>query len=342
MRKYIKVLVIVAVLLVLTIMPISYQTTVFATKEGQMVYLGGSPLGVIAYADGLVVTDFVEIITNDGVVCPAKLAGLMEGDIIKQINNKKIKDIHDIKTAIEQEFKGENQSLKIQVQRKNKLVELHIIPKKDKALNEYKLGLLAKNDIAGVGTLTYIKINNSRFGGLGHRIYDAKFANQDVYNNGKIFDCSIIGVTKGKGGKVGELRGHFNKVKSVGKIDKNNEFGIYGYINGDNDKLPLIKLGSRNEVKMGKAYIYTTIEGCKPQKYQVEIIKNMRQDFAGTRGLVIRVTDKKLLEKTGGIVQGMSGSPIVQNNKLIGAVTHVFINDSTKGYGVYIDWMIDN
>lgn len=346
MKKFGRLLFILIFICLLVFVPLSQQTIAYADKGSTKVYLGGSPLGVIAYSDGIVVTDYVEIITEGGVKCPAKESGLFIGDIIKFINNQKVMDAYDIKKIIDNDFRNNN-PLSVQVLRNDQIVKLDITPCKDLSLKEYKLGILAKNDIAGVGTLTYINPKNNRFGGLGHRIYDAKMPKMDIYKKGKVFPCSIVGVVKGQSGKAGELRGHFNKVDNMGIIDKNNDYGIYGYIKSNKDmkigkNATLIEVGNKNDVKMGKAYIYTSIEGDCPEKYEIEIIKNVSQDAAQQKGLVIRITDPRLLEKTGGIVQGMSGSPIVQNNKLIGAVTHVFINDSTKGYGVYIDWMINN
>ena len=147
----------------------------------------------------------------------------------------------------------------------------------------------------------------------------------------------------GTQGKAGELKGYFERKEQIGAIDKNNDYGIFGYINDFNyKKYPLIEVGSKEDVTSGKAYIYTSIKGSVPKRYEIEIIKNINQSSPNQKGLVIRVTDKELLGTTGGIVQGMSGSPIVQNSKLVGAVTHVFINDPTRGYGIYIDWMINN
>lgn len=344
MKRIAKWIFILFIICFLSIIPITQNNFAFADKGNQSVYLGGSPLGVIAYSDGIIVTDYVEIVTENGVKCPAKDAGLFIGDIIKCIDNQKIMNAYDIKEALDQNYKN-NAALEMQISRNDQLLKLKITPCKDLELKEYKLGILAKNDIAGVGTITYINPKNNRYGGLGHRIYDIKMPKVNIYNSGKVFPCAIIGVVKGTGGKAGELRGRFDKSQKMGTIDKNNDYGIYGYMNLNQKSIngmTLIEVGNRNSVKMGKAFIYTSIEGDTPKKYEIEIIKNVSQDSSAQKGLVLRVTDQRLLDTTGGIVQGMSGSPIVQDNKLIGAVTHVFINDPTKGYGVYIDWMIDN
>ncbi|MDD4315789.1 MAG: SpoIVB peptidase [Clostridia bacterium] len=315
------------------------QTHVYSEEK---VYLGGIPIGVIANSEGIIVTDYVEVISPGGVRSPAREAGLMIGDLIVRINGVSVSNVADIKRVIDKTF--DNKPLQVEYMRESTYRTAEIMPSLDLSLKEYKLGILAKNDIAGVGTLTYLRASDGRFGGLGHRIYDNANSKTDLYKKGNIFGCTIVGCIKGSEGKAGELKGVFEKCgKPRGSIDKNNDYGIFGYADKDIAKdLQTIEIGTKNSVKMGKAYIYTTIDGGKPEKYAIEIIKNVQQSAPGQKGMVLRITDERLLEKTGGIVQGMSGSPIIQNDKLIGAVTHVFLNDSTKGYGVYIDWMIEN
>jgi len=312
------------------------------TQRGNFVYLGGVPLGITAYADGIIISDFVDVFTLQGVSCPAKQSGMLIGDMITALNGKKMRTVEELIDFLNTKYKP-NTQLKVDLIRKNQKKTIHVTPIKDKALNQYKLGIMVKSDIAGVGTLTYIIPDKNRFAGLGHRIYDTKLPQKDVYKKGIIFPCSIIGTVKGTQGKAGELKGYFERKEQIGAIDKNNDYGIFGYINDFNyKKYPLIEVGSKEDVTSGKAYIYTSIKGSVPKIYEIEIIKNINQSSPNQKGLVIRVTDKELLGTTGGIVQGMSGSPIVQNSKLVGAVTHVFINDPTRGYGIYIDWMINN
>lgn len=313
-----------------------------AVINEEKIYLGGIPIGVIADSGGIIVTDFVDVISKDGTRCPAKESGLTVGDLITKINGVDMRNVKDIKRVIDKNTG--NKPLDIEFIRNNVKNSTKLEPSLDTALKEYKLGIIAKNDIAGVGTLTYIKSSDGRFGGLGHRIYDSANPNIDLYKKGNIFACTIVGSVKGSNGKAGELRGVFERGgKPKGKVDKNNDFGIFGYADKEIYKdLQQISIGSKSQVKMGKAHIYTTINGCIPEKYEIEIIKNVRQDGPEQKGMVIRITDARLLDKTGGIVQGMSGSPIIQNDRLIGAVTHVFLNDATKGYGIYIDWMIGN
>ncbi|MEG1706661.1 MAG: SpoIVB peptidase S55 domain-containing protein, partial [Clostridia bacterium] len=191
--------------------------------------------------------------------------------------------------------------------------------------------------------LTFVK-TDMRYGALGHPICDQ---NGEIIStrNGNIYNASISGVIKGEKGKAGELRGTFAVEEKIGSLVNNCKYGVYGKLDSlptELSKKDLIKVASPYEVKPGKATVYSTLDENGRMEYEIEIVKVSTQNMKGDKGLVLRVSDTRLLEKTGGIVQGMSGSPIVQNGKLVGAVTHVFINDPTKGYGVLGQWMLDN
>ena len=219
-------------------------------------------------------------------------------------------------------------------------------PVKELGSDEYKIGLWVRDNAAGVGTLTYIRQDNLRFGALGHPVCDIDTGRVLPVSGGNVYKCNIVGYNKGTRGNPGELRGLFlrNGIEA-GTLDNNNDYGVYGTINEQYLDLLGIKpveVGFRDVVKTGKAKILSTIDGGVPEEYDIEIIKLSNQRKCDKKSMVIRVTDKDLIEKTGGIVQGMSGSPIIQNDKIVGAVTHVFVADPTKGFGVYIDWMIDN
>ena len=301
------------------------------------VYLGGQPIGLNINSDGLIVIDFKPIITASGNLCPAKDCGLQAGDMIIKTNDKVVKTPVDLQNAIS----NADSTVKLLLKRADKEIELSASPVFDPLAGARKLGLIVKNDISGIGTLTYVD-NNGNYCSLGHKICDPNLNNQALYQCGKIYNANVIGVYKGSKDEAGALKGTFDKNASeIGSTIRNCEFGVYGKIPNKNalklDKK--VKIGSKNDVKPGKAYIYTTIEGSQPKRYQIEIVKAYNQDKPDIKSMVIRVTDKQLLEASGGIVQGMSGSPIIQDDKLIGAVTHVFLNDSTIGYGVYIDWL---
>ena len=306
-----------------------------AKNENVQVYLGGYPLGFTISCSGVVVVAISNETATD----------IKEGDIINKVEDIKISSAEQILQIINSEtFKGEK--IKLTVTRKNKVFETTIKPVYDKILNIFKLGLWIRDNSAGVGTLTYVRADNKRFGALGHPVCDIDTGACLPVSSGNIFKCNIVGLKKGMRGNPGELKGLFLRNGSVlGALDKNNEFGVYGKFSNDIIGLSdskLVSVASRNEVKSGKAKIRCTIDGTTPKEYDIEIVKTYFQSEESTKSMFIRVTDKELLAKTGGIIQGMSGSPIIQNGKLVGAVTHVFVSDPTKGYGVYADWMIKN
>lgn len=304
-------------------------------REKVSVYLGGYPLGFTINCSGVVVVAISNSSANE----------IKEGDIITKINDEEISSVTQILTILNSdENKGKN--VKLEILRKESKLTMEILPIYDSEQKIYKLGLWVRDNAAGVGTLTYIRKDNLRFGALGHPVCDIDTGSLLPAKDGNIFKCNIVGYKKGKRGSAGELRGLFLRSGSrLGTLDKNNEFGVYGnfgekflsYYGGE-----VVEVAKRSEVKSGKAFIRSTIDGTLPQDYEIEIVRTYFQDSESSKSMFIRVTDSRLLSATGGIVQGMSGSPIIQNGKLVGAVTHVFISDPTKGYGVYADWMIDN
>lgn len=304
-------------------------------KEKVSVYLGGYPLGFMLSCSGVVVV----VISNENV------ENLKEGDIINMIEGHEVSNSDDIKKVINSE-KYRGKQLSMTITRADQKQTAKITPIFDKVQKEYKLGIWVRDNAAGVGTLTYIRQDNLRFGALGHSVCDIDTGSLLPVKSGEIFRCNIVGVKRGEKGNPGELKGLFLRNGSkIGNLDSNNKFGVYG----DFEKPSLeefeeniVEVANRSEVKGGKAQIRCTIDGVTPKYYDIEIVKTYFQSTKDNKSMFIRVTDKELLEKTGGIVQGMSGSPIIQNGKLVGAVTHVFVSDPTKGYGVYADWMIDN
>lgn len=310
-----------------------------SAKIDEEVYLGGYPLGITIDGDGVTVIGLNEFIAADGQIsCPALLAGIEINDVIVELDGRKI---YGSAKLTEIAGKSDGRALTLKYLRNGQLQETTIVPQKDFAAGQYRLGLWTRDSSSGIGTLTYVR-KNLMFGSLGHPICDAK-GNVIVCNNGSVFDCSIDGIEKGKKGSAGELKGSFCFDKHVGNVYVNNKYGAYGSFN----VLPkfcsqTIAVADVSEVKPGKAEIYCTLDDNERRSYEIEIVKATNQTSRDDKGLVIHVTDKVLLEKTGGIVQGMSGSPIVQNGKLVGAVTHVFVNDPTRGYGIYAKWMLTN
>lgn len=306
------------------------------TCKEQQVVLGGIPIGISLNNDCVEIVGFSQIITENGACSPASDAGLQIGDKITQINGKKINKTQGISNAVQEQMQ-----LELTFLRNEKENNVKIVAQKDVLSGKYKLGMWVRDQSYGIGTLTFVK-DGKYFASLGHPITSKNGEIMQI-TGGKVHDCNILGVNKGLVGKAGELKGAFNNKQSIGDISINNKFGVYGKF----CKMPqaldvnnVVTTANINEVKPGKAQIYSTINGSVPQYYEIEIIKVKNQAENHEKGLVIKVTDKNLLAQTGGIVQGMSGSPILQNGKLVGAVTHVFINDPTRGYGIFIDNML--
>lgn len=314
--------------------------SVYATvADRRTVVLGGIPLGISVMERGLTVTGKNNVLTRNGMVCPAKDIDIKVGDIVLSINGIEVNTQNDVLDVLSKA----SDEISLTVLRESTQFEVKMVAATDLVSKQRRLGLVLTNEIAGIGTMTYINLQNGRYGALGHPIKDSQTGRNMSTPNGNIYNSNIFGVIKGQKGKAGELSGSFSKGTSpLGTIDANNEFGIFGRYEADTSGMKTVELGSMYTVKAGKASIYTTINGNKPEQYEIEIVKTAYQNQAKSKGMVIKVTDKRLLDATGGIVQGMSGSPIIQNGKLVGAVTHVFINDPTRGYGVYIDWMINN
>lgn len=299
------------------------------------VYLGGIPLGISIKTDGLIVVGLTDVITADGAKMPSRNGDIFVGDIIVSACGKSVHSLQELKSVI-----VDGKPVNLALKRGGTLRTVSVCPLLDKLTNNYKIGIMVKEEVNGIGTLSFIT-SDKRYGALGHRITDGESGLSFELNHGQIFEATITGVIKGEKGKAGGLKGGFSKLAtSVGTIDGNTSFGIFGTFEGKH-KLKKVEVAHKSQVRMGKAQIYTTINSTTPQFYDIEIIKCTQQNSLSEKGIVFNVTDSRLLEATGGIVQGMSGSPIVQNGKLVGAVTHVFINDPTRGYGIYASFMLD-
>ena len=307
------------------------------------VLLGGDSVGFSLNSKGVTIVGSNFVLTKNGAENPINSSDLKVGDTILEINNIEILSAEDVNNAIKN---LDDKEVTIKYKRNNKEFLTTIKPALDIQTKTYKLGIWVKDNTMGVGTLTYIKEDDLRFGSLGHAVADGGNGNDFEVQNGEVYKCNVIGVKKGTRGEAGEILGLFLPGKNVqGDVDKNNNFGLYGNMFENSEFLEnkqKIEIGGRASCKPGKAQILTCISGTKVNVYDIEIIKTNYQNTANEKSMVIKVTDKKLLEETGGIVQGMSGSPIIQDGKIVGAVTHVFVSDPTKGFGLYIDWMLDN
>ena len=307
------------------------------------VLVGGDSVGINLQSKGVVVVGSNYIITKNGNFNPAQDADLRVGDIVLSIDNVEINNITDISNLLKN-YKGDNY-LDVVGVRFGEQFTTKIKPQLDVQTKSYKLGLWIRDDTMGVGTLTFINPENNRFGSLGHAIIDPDSKEIFKVKSGELYKSSVIGVKMGRRGIPGELLGLFVPGRDEqGTIDKNSNNGVFGYVFEDSDFLKNKKempIGGRFTAKPGAAKILTTIDGTTIESFDIEIIKTNYQSASNSKSMVIRVTDQDLINRTGGIVQGMSGSPIIQDGKIVGAVTHVFVNDPKKGFGLYLDWMLD-
>jgi len=305
-------------------------------------YPGGQPVGIKINTKGVLVVGISDIKTDVGIKdSPAALAGIEIGDTILKINNEKINDSEDVSRVINY---NKNKEIDIQIERNSEILTKKIKPVKNISDGQYKIGLWIRDSTSGIGTLTYYSPNNHEFAALGHGITDIDTGKIMSVRDGDIVPSTILSVKKGVRGVPGELRGIFtSEDKSLGSIKMNTECGIFG-VAKTNIYNPVfntpLSVALKNEVKIGKAQIITTIDGSVPKLYDIEIEKLIKQNKPSSKSMIIRIVDKELLEKTGGIVQGMSGSPIIQDGKIVGAVTHVLVNRPDVGYGIYIEWML--
>ncbi|MCF6465882.1 SpoIVB peptidase [Clostridium sp. Cult2] len=309
----------------------------------QLLVPGGNALGVRLNTKGVLVVAVTDVLGVDGKrYNPAKEAGIKTGDSILKINDIRIKDAEHVIELLNQ---IQDKKIKIVVERNKINFETEVKPIKSMQDNCYRLGIWVRDKTAGIGTLTFYDENSKTFGALGHGITDIDTGNLLNVEYGKITNAKIANIEQGKRGSPGEIRGIFYETENIlGEITKNTPYGIFGIIADEflkSNKSKAIPIGFKEEVKEGKAHILTTINNNRIERFEIEIIKTQLQQYPNQKSMTVKITDKRLLQKTGGIVQGMSGSPIIQNGKLIGAITHVFVNDPAKGYGIYIEWMLE-
>ncbi|WP_342414730.1 SpoIVB peptidase [Paenibacillus sp. FSL R10-2782] len=308
------------------------------------VYPGGQTIGVKVKSSGvLVVGHHVIQESMDRKVSPGEVAGIRLGDRITHMNGKPLDSLTRVAEAVEEAGKNKK-PLDITLCRGEQTISTKLTPAYDLDDKAWRLGLYIRDSAAGVGTLTFYAPDQGVYGALGHVITDMNTQTPIVVGSGEIVQSNVTSIAKSQSGEPGEKRAHFLKDHRVlGNIERNTNFGIFGKMS-DEPQYGLyskpIPVALANEVKEGPAEILTVLEGQQIQRFKAEVVHISQQDKPATKGLVIRIVDPKLLDKTGGIVQGMSGSPIIQNGKLIGAVTHVFVNDPKSGYGCFIEWML--
>lgn len=308
-------------------------------EDVHMVIPCGTPIGIYVKTEGVMVIDTSDILSSDGKTYTPCMGLLRQGDYIVSINNNPVEDKNDLITLVEE---SQGKTLDVGILRDNASLHVDIQPVKNKEGN-YMLGLWVKDDISGIGTLTYI--DEDGFGALGHSINDNDTGVAFQISDGAIYDANLINVVKPSGTNPGRLEGmiDYSAQHIIGRVIDNSSYGIQGYITSHGyDQLmqgEWIPVAKKSEAHLGDAYILSSITG-ESQYYSIEITGIDISSGADGKGLEIKVTDPRLLEQTNGIVQGMSGTPIIQDGKLLGAVTHVFLKDSTKGYGTFVEDMM--
>ena len=308
------------------------------TVEDQWVCVSGNPVGLYMETQGVLIVDTGEITNQNGIALEPAANIVQPGDYILEVNGKTVSRKRELIAEIEN-CQGEN--VEMVVNRKGEEIPLSLEPVLTQEEN-YKLGIWVRDNTQGIGTMTYVD-EKGRFGALGHGISDTDTGELLDVSGGELYQAQIVSIIRGAQGVPGELSGYieYEDEKKIGTIEKNTDIGIFGQIFSDTQiSGEKVKIGYKQEVKKGKAQILMQLEG-KVEYYDIEItdIYSSQQDT--NKSFQIQVTDPELLAKTGGIVQGMSGSPILQDGKLIGAVTHVFVQDSSKGYGIFIENMLE-
>lgn len=292
------------------------------------------------YTKGVLVVGMAQIdVGNNEKKKPYENSGIEQGDIILEVNNSQIKNTQDL---IDEVNNSEGKPLTIKYSKNEQALNTSITPIKTN--NEYKIGLWVRDATAGVGTLTFYEPSTNLFMSLGHGITDIDTEKIVDIATGELITANIVSINKGRKGIPGEIRGTIDTGNTIGKIYKNTNFGVYGLVTNKNylnmNTNEEIEVASREEIKEGKAEIICQLDNNTKRKYNLEIERVYRNNNQDNKSMLIKITDQELLEKTGGIIQGMSGAPIIQNGKFIGAVTNVLVNDPTQGYGVFADMMI--
>ncbi len=308
------------------------EASEISENQYERVYLGGYPVGLKLYADGVIVVGTESVDTSTGNVNPAEVAGLKVGDIIKKVNGKKVNTNFEVSGFIE---KSQGENLQFEILRGEEILNITFKGAFSVSESKYKAGLWIRDSSAGIGTVTFCT-EEGFFASLGHAVCDIDTKEVLPISQGTCTDVNITTINKGNNSTTGEICGVLER-EDTGEVICNGNLGVYGkfdYVSQGQ----LYEIATPDEVKTGKATVYTTVENGILTEFEVEII-SIDKNSEENKNLILKVRDKALIDKTGGIIQGMSGSPIVQNNKIIGAVTHVFLNDPTGGFGIFASTM---
>ncbi|MDI3327680.1 MAG: SpoIVB peptidase [Alicyclobacillaceae bacterium] len=304
---------------------------------------GGQSIGVKLRSKGIMVVGYNLVRSGQKQVSPGEQADIKVGDRIVEIDGRPVRTVDEAAQRIREAGEA-RRDLELTLLRQRQSLRVKVHPVYDEDHHAYRIGLYIRDSAAGVGTLTFFDPEHRVYGALGHVIADVDTGQPIEVGEGQVLHSSIHSIDKGQNGQPGEKRGQMvNEHQILGNVVKNTPFGIFGEM----DRLPEhglyrdpVPVALASQVHPGPAKILTVVEGQKVEAFDVEVVSVMKQRYPAMKGMVLKVTDPRLLQKTGGIVQGMSGSPILQDGRLIGAVTHVFINDPTQGYGVFAEWMM--
>lgn len=332
--KYGKTLSFVGAAALSVMLALTSPFTASADNTGKSVYPGGMPFGIEMNSDGVIVIGTATLTTADGDLNPASAAGFENGDIIKKINGEPIDDKEEMIKLVSE---SGGKELSFMIERDKKAAEITMKPVKTS--DGYRCGLWVRDSMIGIGTVTYITADKTLFAGLGHGVCDIDTGELIPLKDGNVYNAVIYGVKRGEKNAPGELKGCFSG-KAIGNIGDNTENGVSGTLSSlpDGFSDEAVLTGSRNDVKEGDAYIYCSTDNGVRKKYAVKI-SDIDYNGRDNKNFSVTITDDELLGITGGIVQGMSGSPIIQNGRLIGALTHVLVKSPESGYGIFIDNM---
>ena len=317
--------------ILLTLMFTLFIIPTYTLAYSDYILAGGENIGIELNSKGVIIVGTYEVNGKN----PAKEAGIHAGDKITKINNKEVSSIEEMLNIVEKTTNKENIDITYLRAGKENKTTLRLTKTND---NIYKTGLYVKDTISGVGTLTYIDPNTKLFGALGHEIIEKNTGQKLEIKDGKIYSSTVTGITRSDIGKPGEKNARYDSSNIFGKVKENTTNGIFGNYTSTLPDKKLYKVAKDNEVKMGDATILTVIDGNIVESFGINILKVSTNEV---KNILFEITDSRLLKKTGGIVQGMSGSPIIQDDYIVGAVTHVVVDDPTKGYGIFITKMLE-
>jgi len=315
---------------------IPYSTVSVQIVDRMYVQVLGNPFGMKIYTDGVLVVEATDVKTTRGNCNPAIDAGIKIGDYIKSVNGKTVTTNEELSQII---LESGGNSVRVEILRKGKTLHYDLTPALDSESGFYRLGIWVRDSSAGIGTLTFYSPSNDVVCGLGHGICDSDTETLLNVQQGELVGASIVDIEKGSAGNPGALKGKFT-YECIADIKLNSECGVYGFSKKEMFSQELTEIALKQQVRNGNAQILCTTDGETPKLYSCRIEK-CGSNKAKTQNLLVTVTDSELIKSTGGIVQGMSGSPILQDGKLVGALTHVLVSDSLTGYGVYAENMLE-